>query len=208
MSEHRQRLSAEERQEEIIRAAVDLAGEQGVDNVTTQDMADAVGITQGAIFRHFPTKDMIWLGVIHWVRGRLMSVLDMAADQGKDPLDSLEKMFFAHLAFVDKVPAIPKLVFTDQLLKKNPRIKELIRSILTDYEAKVTGLLAQAKAQNLVRPDLDEHGAAVMFTGIIQGLVMRVSIIEVRKSMLAEGKLVFPIFLRGIGDVRSSSTNI
>ena len=208
MSEHRQRLSAEERQEEIIRAAVELAGEQGVDSVTTQDMADAVGITQGAIFRHFPTKDMIWLGVIHWVRGRLMSVLDMAADQGRDPLDSLEKMFFAHLGFVDKVPAIPKLVFTDQLLKKNPRIKELIRSILADYEAKVTGLLAQAKAQNLVRPDLDEHGAAVMFTGIIQGLVMQVSIIEARKSLVAEGKRVFPIFLHGIGGVRASGAKL
>ena len=89
MSEHRQRLPAEERQEEIIKAAVELAGEQGVDDVTTQDMANAVGITQGAIFRHFPTKDMIWLAVVHWVRGRLMSVVDMAADQGSDPLDSL-----------------------------------------------------------------------------------------------------------------------
>lgn len=206
MSEHRQRLSAEERQEEIIKAAVELAGEQGVDSVTTQDMADAVGITQGAIFRHFPTKDMIWLGVIHWVRGRLMSVLDMAADQGKDPLDSLEKMFFAHLGFVEKVPAIPKLVFTDQLLKKNPRIKELIRSILADYEARVTSLLVQCKEQNLVRPDLDEHGAAVMFTGIIQGLVMRVSIIEARKSLVSEGALVYPIFLHGIGGVRASGS--
>ncbi|MFA5243131.1 MAG: TetR/AcrR family transcriptional regulator [Sulfuricella sp.] len=205
MSEHRQRLSTEERQEEIIKAAVELAGEQGVDSVTTQDMANAVGITQGAIFRHFPTKDMIWLAVIHWVRGRLMSVVDMAADQGSDPLDSLEKMFFAHLGFVDKVPAIPKLIFTDQLLKKNPKIRELIRSILADYEAKVTGLLARSKAQNLVRPDLDEHAAAVMFTGIIQGLVMRVSIIEARKSLLAEGKLVFPIFLHGIGGVRANS---
>lgn len=208
MSEHRQRLSAEERQEEIIKAAVDLAGEHGVDSVTTQDMANAVGITQGAIFRHFPSKDMIWLGVVHWVRGRLMSVLDMAADQGRDPLDSLEKMFFAHLGFVDKVPAIPKLVFTDQLLKKNPRIRELIRSILADYEAKVTGLLAQAKAQNLVRPDLDEHGAAVMFTGIIQGLVMQVSIIEARKSLVDEGKRVYPIFLHGIGGVRASGANV
>jgi AcrR family transcriptional regulator len=207
MSEHRQRLSAEERQEEIIKAAVELAGEQGVDNVTTQDMANAVGITQGAIFRHFPTKDMIWLAVIHWVRGRLMGVVDMAASQGSDPLDSLEKMFFAHLGFVDKVPAIPKLVFTDQLLKKNPKIKELVRSILADYEAKVTGLIAQAKAQNLVRPDLDEHAAAVMFTGIIQGLVMRVSIMEARKSLIAEGKLVFPIFLHGIGAVRFSGTS-
>jgi len=67
MSERRQRLSAEERQEEIIKAAVELVGEQSVDKVTTQDMARAVGVTQGAIFRHFPTKDMIWLGVIHWV---------------------------------------------------------------------------------------------------------------------------------------------
>lgn len=204
MGERRQRLSAEERQEEIIKAAVELAGEQGVDNVTTQDMARVVGVTQGAIFRHFPTKDMIWLGVIHWVRGRLMSVLDMAAGQGNDPLDSLEKMFFAHLGFVDKVPAIPKLIFTDQLLKKNPKIKELIRSILADYEAKVTGLITLAKAQSLVRPDLDEHGAAVMFIGIIQGLMLRVSIIEARKSLISEGKLVFPIFLQGIGSTRAS----
>lgn len=203
MSEHRQRLSAEERQEEIVRAAVELAGEQGVDSVTTQDMAKAVGITQGAIFRHFPSKDMIWLAVVHWVRGRLMGVLDVAAEQGSDPVDALEKMFFAHLAFVERVPAIPKLVFTSQLLKKNPKIRDLVRSILVDYEAKVTGLIAQAKAQNLVRSDLDEQGAAVMFTGMIQGLVIRVPIIEARKSLVAEGKLVFPIFLYGIGSARA-----
>jgi AcrR family transcriptional regulator len=203
MAEHRQRLSAEARQEEIIRAAVDLAGEQGVDGVTTQDMAKAVGITQGAIFRHFPTKDMIWLGVIHWVRGRLMGVLDMAAARGSDPLDALEKMFFAHLGFVEKVPAIPKLIFTNQLLKNNPRIRELVRSILTDYEDKVSGLIVQARAQNLVRPDLDAAAAAVMFTGMIQGLVIRVPIIEARKSLVEEGRLVFPIFLHGIGAVRT-----
>jgi len=198
MSEPRLRLSAEKRQEEIIKAAVELAGRQGVDGVTTQDMANAIGVTQGAIFRHFPTKDMIWLAVVHWVRGRLMSVVDMAANQGNDPLDSLERMFFAHLGFVDKVPAIPKLIFTDQLIKKNPRIKELIRSILADYEAKVTKLLVQAKEQHQIRADLDEQSAAVMFTGIIQGLVIRVSIIEARKSLIAEGQRVFPIFLQGI----------
>lgn len=206
MSAPRHRLPAEERQEEIIKAAVELAGEHGVDNVTTQDMANAVGITQGAIFRHFPSKDMIWLAVVHWVRGRLMSVVDLAASQGSDPLDSLEKMFFAHLGFVEKFPAIPKLVFTDQLLKKNPKIRQLVRGILADYEEKVCRLLNQAKAQHLVRQDLDEHSAAAMFIGLIQGLVMRVSIIEARKSLVAEGKLIFPLFLQGIGSVRSSET--
>ena len=203
MAEHRQRLPAEERQEEIIKAAVELAGEQGVDDVTTQDMARAVGVTQGAIFRHFPTKDMIWLAVVHWVRGRLMGALDMAAGQGKDPLDALEKMFFAHLGFVERMPALPKLIFTDHLLKKNPKIKELVRSILAEYETKVTTLIAQAKTQQLVRPDLDVQAAAAAFVGLIQGLLVRVSIIGARNSLVAEGKLVFPIFLHGIGSVRA-----
>ncbi len=202
MAEPRQRLSAEERQEEIIRAALDLAGKQGVDGVTTQDMAKAVGVTQGAIFRHFPSKDMVWLGVVRWVRGRLMSVLDIAAGQGRDPLDALEKMFFAHLGFVEKVPAIPKLIFTSPLLKNNANIRDLIRSILVDYENKVSGLIAQARAQALVRADLDERAAAVMFTGMIQGLLVRGSVIEVEKSLVAEGRSIFPIFLLGIGSVR------
>jgi hypothetical protein len=44
----RQRFSTEERQDEIVRAAVDLAGTQGVDNVTTQDIAEVVGVTRGS----------------------------------------------------------------------------------------------------------------------------------------------------------------
>lgn len=69
----RQRLSTEERQDEIVKAAVELAGAHGIDNVTTQEIAEVVGVTQGAIFRHFPTKDTIWVAVVHWIRGRLIA---------------------------------------------------------------------------------------------------------------------------------------
>jgi AcrR family transcriptional regulator len=52
----KKRMSSEERQGEIIRVAVELAADKGVDSVTTQDMAAAMHLTQGAIFRHFATK--------------------------------------------------------------------------------------------------------------------------------------------------------
>ncbi len=199
MSGPRQRLSAEERQEEIIKAAVDLAGEHGVDAVTTQDMAKAVGVTQGAIFRHFPSKDLIWLGVIHWVRGRLMAVVDMAASQGSDPIDALERVFFAHIGFVERHPAIPRLLFSDQLLRKNPRIRLLIREILAGYEAKIRTLLAEAKARQQVSADLDEAQATMLYVSLIQGLVMRVSILEQKGSLLDEARRLFPFYLRAIG---------
>lgn len=198
MSEVKHRLSAEQRQEEIIRATLDLAGERSVDDVTTQDIASAIGVTQGAIFRHFPSKNMIWLAVVHWVRARLMSAVDMAASQGADPLDAIERIFFTHLGFVEKYPAMPGLLFSDQLLRKNRVLKQLIKEILSSYEEKIVGLLAQAKTQGLTRADLDEHSAAALFTAVIQGLVIRVALLEAKPSLLAEGRAVFPLFLNSI----------
>lgn len=200
----KRRLSAEERQEEIVRVAVDLAASQGVDEVTTQDMAEAMGLTQGAIFRHFPTKDAIWVAVMQWVRDRLMSVVEAAAGRGEDPLDSLEKMFHAHLAFIARHPAIPRLLFSGQLHHKNAQLKRLIQEIVAGYEARVAGLLKEAKALGLARADLDEESAATLYIGMIQGLVMQASIFSGKRAMPDEAHRVFPLYLNAVsaGDKR------
>lgn len=189
----RRRLSADDRQDEIVRAAFDLAATQGMDNVTTQGIADAIGLTQGAIFRHYPTKDTIWLAVVHWVRARLLNVIDRAASQASDPLDAVTRIFFAHIAFAEKNPALPRF-----LMATNPQLKRLTQELLDGYEAKLAGLLAEAKARELVRSDLEEEAAAALLIAIIQGLVTRVLVLGSRKSLPDEAKWLFPIFLAGI----------
>jgi AcrR family transcriptional regulator len=194
----KKRLSSEERQGEIIRVAVELAADKGVDSVTTQDMADAMKLTQGAIFRHFATKDDIWFAVIEWVRDRLMKVLDKAAAEATDPLDAIERMYFAHIAFISKHPAIPRLLFTELLHKKNSKLRQLIQGIISGYENKVAGLLDEAKAQSLVPEHIDSQSAAVLYIGMIQGLVMQSSIFGGKRALQQEAHKTFPIFLYGI----------
>lgn len=194
----RRRLSSEERQSEIIRVSIDLAAEKGVDSVTTQDMADAMNLTQGAIFRHFATKDDIWVAVIVWVRERLMKVLDKAASGAGDPLQAIELMFFAHIAFISKHPAIPRLLFSELLHKKNSKLRQLIEGIISGYETKVAGLLEQGKTQSLVSADLDTQSAAVLYIGMIQGLVMQSSIFGGKRTLQREAEKIFPIFLHGL----------
>lgn len=197
----RQRLSTEERQDEIVKAAVELAGLHGIDNVTTQEIAESVGVTQGAIFRHFPTKDTIWVAVVHWIRGRLMSAVDRAASQAADPIDALERIFYAHIVFAEKHPVAPRL-----LLATNALLKQLLQEMLSAYEGRVCALLAQAKADDLVRADLDEHHAASLYTAMIQGLVIRVLVLGAKKSLLGEARKVFPIYLAGIGAQAAAKT--
>ncbi len=194
----KRRLPTEERQSEIIRVAVELAAEKGVDSVTTQDMADAMQVTQGAIFKHFSTKDDIWVAVMQWIRERLMKVLEKAASEAADPIAAIECMFFAHIAFISKHPAIPRLLFSELLHKKNGKLRQLIEGIISGYEAKIAGLLDAAKSQSLVPDDLDSQSAAVLYIGMIQGLVLQSNIFGGRRSLLDEAKKIFPIYLNGI----------
>src|SRR6187455_3079115 len=65
------RLSSDERRVEIVQAVLGLAGERGPDAITTQAIAERIGVTQGALFRHFPDKDAMWVAVFEWVRRAL-----------------------------------------------------------------------------------------------------------------------------------------
>jgi AcrR family transcriptional regulator len=194
----RKRLGADERREEIIRVTLELAAKQGVDDVTTQDMAQAMGVTQGAVFRHFPSKNAIWLAVMQWVRDRLMSVLTRAAAQGHDPLDALQRMFFAHIDFIAGHPAIPRVLISEHLHGRSTALRQLVIEIMLGYEAKIAGLLADAQAQGLARADLDVHAAATLYIGMIQGLVLQTSILRGQRTLAAEAARTFPIFLQAV----------
>lgn len=193
----RERRSAAERQDEIIRAAVDLAAEQGVDKVTTRDIAKAVGVTRGAIFRHFPSKESIWIAAAQWARSRLLSVIDRAASQAADPLDAVQRVFYAHVAFAEKNPALPRLLFAT-----NPQLKCLTPELLVSYQVRLERLLADAKRGGLVCADLDVAAAAVLLVAIAQGLVLRVLVMGPRKLLVAEAQRMFPVYLAGIGASR------
>lgn len=194
----RKRLGADERREEIIRVTLELAAKQGVDDVTTQDMAQAMGVTQGAVFRHFPSKNAIWLAVMQWVRGRLMTVLSRAAAKGHDPLDALQRMFFAHIDFIAGHPAIPRVLMSEHLHGSSTALRQLVVEIMLSYEAKIAGLLADAQAQGLARVDLDAHAAATLYIGMIQGLVLQTSILRDQRTLAAEAARTFPVFLQAI----------
>lgn len=199
----RKRLGADERREEIIRVTLDLAAKQGVDDVTTQDMAQAMGVTQGAVFRHFLSKDAIWLAVMQWVRDRLMGVLGRAAEQGRDPLDALQRMFFAQINFIASHPAIPRVLMSEHLHGRSAALRRLVTEIMLGYEAKIAGLLADAQAQGLAREDLDVHAAATLYIGMIQGLVLQTSILRgqptlTARTLAAEAARTFPVFMQAV----------
>lgn len=196
----RTRLSTEERQAEIVAAALRLARESSPALITTGDIATAIGVTQGAVFKHFPTKDAIWLAAMRWVRESLLQKLQGAADQAGTPLDALSAMFHAHVEFVIAHPGVPRFIFHELQQPADSPAKLEVRGVLQGYRKLLLGLLAQAIEQRQVSPALDPEAAATGFIGLIQGLVMQSMLSGRPGTMRQQAGPVLALYLRGLGE--------
>lgn len=190
----KKRLSAKERMEDVVMAAIALTGERGLDRVTTEGMAERVGLTQGAIFRHFPTKDDVWVAAIRWVIKAMGRMLDLAEKGETDPLRAVEKMFYAHIRFVQKNPGIPRVVFSESLLAGKPVFRRLIGEMVEGYEKRIVAKIAAAKKAGLAADNVEPKGAAVLYIAMVQGIVIRTTIFKDGPTPEELARHVFPVF--------------
>ncbi len=192
------RMPTEERQAEIVAAALNLARDISPVSITTGDIAAAIGVTQGAVFKHFSTKDAIWVAAMKWVREQLLMKLDEAARAETSGVLALEAVFRAHVAFVIAHPGVPRVIFHELQQPNDSLVKQEVRALLQDYRQVLLGRFKVGVKAGELPAGLDFESAATLFVGIVQGLVMQSMLTGKPAAMKAQGDSVFGIYLRGI----------
>ena len=196
---HPRHLPAEERRAVTVETVLELAAEQNPGEITTTVIAKRMGVTQGALFRHFPSKDALWQSVMEWVAERLMNRIERAAADTDAPLDALEAMFMAHVEFVTEHPGVPRLLFGELQKAEATPAKRMAQTLIRRYGERLRALLERGKACGELDPELDENAAATAFIGAIQGLVMQSLLAGDVSHMRREAPGVFALYRRGIG---------
>ena len=191
-------LPAEERRLVTVETVIELAGEQNPSEITTAAIAKRMGLTQGALFRHFPNKDAMLQAVMEWVARRLLSRLERAVDANSSPLDALKDMFMAHVEFIAEHPGIPRVLFAELQRSGETAPKRVAQTLLRRYEERLKDLFEQGKACGEIDEKLDNEAAATLFIGTIQGLVMQSLIAGDASHMHRNAPKVYAVYQRGI----------
>ncbi|MCF6287513.1 MAG: TetR family transcriptional regulator [Candidatus Hydrogenedentes bacterium] len=191
-------LPAEERRAVTVETVIELAGEKNPNEITTAAIAERMGLTQGAIFRHFPNKDAILKAVMEWVAERLMSRIEKAIAGEASPLVALERMFLAHVDFVSEHPGIPRILFGELQRAEETAPKRVVKTLIRHYGARIRELLEEGKTCGELRADLDVEASATLFIGTIQGLVMQSLLAGDVGRLRRHAPSVFEIYKRGI----------
>jgi AcrR family transcriptional regulator len=191
-------LPAEKRRTVTIEAVVELAGEQNPSEITTAGIAKRMGLTQGALFRHFPNKDAILQAVMEWVAERLMSLIEKVINAELSPLTSLESIFMAHVDFITEHPGIPRMLFGELQRSEETAPKRITQALIHRYAERLNRLFEQGKTCGELDENFDNEAAATLFIGTIQGLVMQSLIAGDVSQMRRNAPKVFAIYQRGI----------
>ncbi len=192
-------LPAEERRAVTVEAVVELAAEQNPSDITTAAIAKRMKLTQGALFRHFPSKDAIWQAVISWVAERLLARVDRAIEAAGSPLSALEAVFMTHIEFVAAHPGVPRMMFGELQRAGETAPKRMVQTLIHHYGERLHRLIEEGKAQGELDVALDTEAATTLFIGTIQGLVMQSLLAGDVVSMSRDARRIFAIYRRGIG---------
>ena len=191
-------LPADERRAATVEAVVELAAEQNPGDITTAAIAQRMGLTQGALFRHFPNKDAILEAVMGWVSERLLAQLDQAAASATTPLAALEAMFMVHVGFVARHPGVPRMLFGELQRPGDTLPKRMAQTLTQGYAQRLRAHLAAGIARQQLDAGLDLDAAATLFIGTVQGLVMQSLIAGDVARIRRDAPGVFAIYRRGI----------
>jgi AcrR family transcriptional regulator len=117
----RKDVSQNERSLEILDAAVGTFAAKGYAQTDVQEIADRVGVGKGTVYRHFGSKEALFLAAVKHARDKLIAAVDAVQNSQADPLAQLRTCMTAILRFFDANPEIVELLIEERALFRDRR---------------------------------------------------------------------------------------
>jgi AcrR family transcriptional regulator len=189
------RQSAEERKTQIVAEVLRLADEIGPDRLSTTDVARAIGLSQPAIFRHFPTKGALWLAVAEDIANRLQGSWAEAEAGAAGPHMRLRALISAQLSAISETPALPSILFSRELQVDNQALRDVFRGLLGAFQDRLVAVIRDLQAAGDMKRDVSPEDVAILLTSLVQGVAIRWTLGARGFSLPQEGLRLFDVQL-------------
>ncbi len=160
-----QRRSRSDRQPQIAEAALQLALSQGLAALNTRSLAAALGLSSGALFRHFGGMQEVLGAVLDAVAKRL----DATYPQDPDPLQALTRFVVARSQAVGGKQPLLRLLLSDELARAlRPADRRRLGAMIQATRRWVEGQILRGQKAGAFRKDLGAGDLALLVMGLVQ----------------------------------------
>lgn len=157
------------RREQIIEASRRLIMKYGSEHVTVRRIAAEIGISEGALYRHFKSKKEVLLFLIRHIEENLIGDLQKRSPT-KNILGTLEDTLRNHLSSMEQRRGMSFLVIAEIISLGDKELNKRVLDVLSKYISNIKKLLLEGIKTGEIRKDIDPEMVATSFFGTMQGL--------------------------------------
>ena len=207
-------IPAAERRAHAVRTLLELASHTAPDAISTAAIAERMGVSHGALFRHFPSREALWAEAVTWATGELERRFDACLeppaaataatppDPGtaplppSGPLEQVAALMASHAGLLQQHPGLVRMLFAELQRPATSPARETGKAFMQGFRLRLAVLIAAAQADGDLEPDLDPHDLAALLVATQQGLMLQALVHDGFADLTERSRRSVALFLR------------
>jgi TetR/AcrR family transcriptional regulator len=162
------------RREEILQALAQmLESSDGSQRITTAKLAANVGVSEAALYRHFPSKTQMFDSLIEFIENSLISRINLILQDEKETLNRLRLILLLILGFAERNPGLTRIMTGHALMFEQERLQGRINQLFERIEAQLRQVLKERKLREGKGFSVDETLLASQMLAFCEGMLSR-----------------------------------
>jgi TetR/AcrR family transcriptional regulator len=160
-----------ERREQILQALAAMLEKEPGGRITTAALAEEVGVSEAALYRHFPSKARMFEGLIAYIEETLFTRITRIAAEPGGAMRCCEQILWLVLLFAEKNPGISRVLNGDALAGETARLRTRVGQIFERLETQLRQILREAELKEGLRTQVTVSSTAALLLAYIEGRI-------------------------------------
>jgi len=185
------------KQLKIIDASIELISEKSIQGFTIKNLSQKIGVTDGAIYRHFKSKTEILQNILNNFQNEAKETLDDVCASDLPVSQQIESIFLHHFKYFVEKPAVTAVIFSENIFQNDSHLAKEVFKLLKMHEDALYCIIDSAQRKKEITLKVDKKELVRIIIGSIRYTVTRWRLSNFEFDLIAEGQLL----LNGFNDL-------
>ncbi len=186
------------RRQQILESLAHMLEASPGARITTAALAREVGVSEAALYRHFPSKSKMFEGLIEFIEDTIFTRISLILSEEPEALRRCEKILLLLLTFTERNPGITRLLTGDALTGETERLRLRVAQLFERVETQLKQVLREAELREGLRPNLPLSAAANLLMACADGRITQFVRSQFRRAPTEHWADQWPVLVSGL----------
>ncbi len=186
-----------QRRQDILEALAEMLEDSPGEKITTAKLAARVGVSEAALYRHFPSKARMFEGLIAFIEDTLFQRIAIILREESSAAERCGTMLMLLLSFAERNPGMSRIMNGDALAGENERLHQRVLQLYERFETQIKQVIREAELREGLRPVLPLPAAANLLVAAAEGRISQFVRSSYRRSPTQDWPLQYQQLMQG-----------